>query len=53
VHFASYYGGITWYLQAAVRNPAVAATYAILSSLIVGLAVYAMLRKRVEKPATV
>lgn len=46
VHFASYYGGITWYLQETVRNPAIAATYAILSSVVVGAALYAVLRGR-------
>jgi sodium/pantothenate symporter len=40
IHFGSYYGGITPYLQGEVRNPAVAATYAILGSLLVGLLVY-------------
>ncbi|HPI07389.1 MAG TPA: sodium:solute symporter, partial [Saprospiraceae bacterium] len=29
VHFGTYYGGVTEYLQGPVRNPAVAATYAI------------------------
>jgi sodium/pantothenate symporter len=40
VHFGAYYGGWTWYLQGSVRNPAIAATYAILASLAVGLLVY-------------
>ncbi len=46
VHFAVYYGGITWYMQGAVRNPAIAATFAILSSLFVGLGLYFVLRKK-------
>jgi len=37
VHFGSYYGGFTHYLQGTVRNPAVAATFAILSSVSIGL----------------
>jgi sodium/pantothenate symporter len=46
VHFASYYGGITWYLQETVRNPAIAATYAILSSVVVGGGLYWAFRER-------
>lgn len=46
VHFGTYYGGVSWYLQAEVRNPAVAATYAILASLVVGLLVYALSAKQ-------
>ncbi|MFZ2899446.1 MAG: sodium:solute symporter [Saprospiraceae bacterium] len=46
VHFASYYGGITWYLQETVRNPAIAATYAILSSVVVGAGLYVAFRRR-------
>jgi sodium/pantothenate symporter len=46
VHFASYYGGITWYLQETVRNPAIAATYAILSSVVVGGVLYIFSRKK-------
>lgn len=40
VHFAVYYGGLTPYTAGAVRNPAVAAALAILSSVVVGLAVH-------------
>ncbi|MCB0638260.1 MAG: sodium:solute symporter, partial [Lewinella sp.] len=40
IHFGSYYGGVTHYLQGAVRNPAVAATYAIIGSFIIGMLVY-------------
>lgn len=36
VHFGAYFGGITPYLQGAVKNPAVSATYAILASAVVG-----------------
>lgn len=45
VHFSAYYGGITWYLEGTVRNPAVAATYAILGSVLVGGVLY-VARKR-------
>jgi len=45
VHFGTYYGGVTHYLQGPVRNPAVAATFAILSSVAVGLAVHFTLKK--------
>lgn len=50
VHFSVYYGRISWYMQAEVRNPAVAATAAILSSLLVGYALYLVLRKRDPAP---
>lgn len=36
VHFGCYYGGITPYLQGAVRNPAVAACLALVASIVVG-----------------
>ncbi len=45
VHFGAYYGGISTYLQGPVRNPAVAATYAILASVIVGLILHFSLKK--------
>jgi sodium/pantothenate symporter len=44
VHFSAYYGGLTWYLEGPVRNPAIAATYAILASVAVGAGVYAVYR---------
>ncbi|MCB0570118.1 MAG: alpha/beta fold hydrolase [Phaeodactylibacter sp.] len=46
VHFGTYYGRLSWYMQAEVRNPAIAATYAILASLVVGVSLYYLLRKR-------
>lgn len=46
VHFGTYFGGISPYLQGAVRNPAVAATYAILSSVTVGLVLHFLLKKQ-------
>ncbi len=36
VHFGVYYGNIGPYMQGAVNNPAVASTYAILASVVVG-----------------
>ncbi|MBK8493395.1 MAG: sodium:solute symporter [Saprospirales bacterium] len=51
VHFGSYYGGFTWYLQDVVRNPAVAATYAILASVVVGTLLYILFRKKAVLPA--
>ncbi|MCB0565107.1 MAG: alpha/beta fold hydrolase, partial [Phaeodactylibacter sp.] len=46
VHFGIYYGRIGSYMQEAVRNPAVAATFAILLSLAVGLITYFLFRFR-------
>lgn len=46
VHFGVYYGGFTHYMQGAVRNPAVAATFAILSSAAVGIALWLTFRKK-------
>jgi sodium/pantothenate symporter len=45
VHFGTYYGGISIYLQGPVRNPAVAATYAILASVMLGLSLHFTLKK--------
>lgn len=50
IHFSVYYGRISWYMQAEVRNPAVAATAAIIGSLIVGYSLYLFLRKRNPTP---
>jgi sodium/pantothenate symporter len=46
VHFSVYYGGITHYMQAPVRNPAIAATLAIIASLVVGEFAYVIFRNR-------
>ncbi len=46
VHFGVYYGGITHYMQGAVRNPAIAATFAILASAVVGTALWLAFRKK-------
>lgn len=52
VHFSIYYGRIGWYMQAEVRNPAVAVTFAILASLLVGgIVAYLLLRKDLQKEA--
>lgn len=51
VHFGMYYGRIGWYMQAEVRNPAVAATFAILASLAVGFIAYLMFRPRQKEEA--
>jgi len=48
VHFAVYYGGLTSYMDAPVRNPGIAAALAILASVLVGLILYFTFRK----PAT-
>ncbi|WP_439880704.1 sodium:solute symporter family transporter [Pontibacter sp. MBLB2868] len=47
VHFSIYYGGLTSYMDAPVRNPGIAAALAILASVIVGLALYFTFRKPV------
>ena len=53
VHFAIYYGHLTPYTQPPVGNPAVAATLAILSSLVVGFGLYFLKRERSEvSPST-
>lgn len=46
VHFTMYYGQITWYMQAPVRNPAIPVTFAILSSVLVGFGLFYALRKK-------
>ena len=50
VHFGSYYGGISHYLQGPVRNPAVAATFAILSSVTTGIILHYIFRKKNQVP---
>jgi sodium/pantothenate symporter len=51
VHFSVYYGRIGPYMQAEVRNPAVAVTFAILASAAVGFGLYVLLRKKKEAVA--
>lgn len=46
VHFSIYYVGITPYMQGAVRNPAIASSLAIVSSLLVGILLYLVLEKK-------
>lgn len=48
VHFAVYYGGLTSYMDAPVRNPGIAAALAILASVIVGFSLYYTFRKPAE-----
>ncbi|NEM96480.1 sodium:solute symporter family transporter [Pontibacter burrus] len=45
VHFAIYYGGLTPYMDAPVRNPGIAAALAIVASVLVGLILYFTFRK--------
>jgi sodium/pantothenate symporter len=45
VHFAVYYGELTPYMKAPVKNPGIAATIAILSSVVVGTAVLVVSRR--------
>ncbi|MBV6655827.1 MAG: hypothetical protein KI786_18795 [Mameliella sp.] len=51
VHFGIYYGRIGWYMQAEVRNPAVAVTFAILASFLVGNLIYLFLKKKHSEDA--
>lgn len=53
VHFSIYYGGLTEYMQGAVRNPAIAAALAILSSVFVGLAILGWYRLKQKKLALI
>ncbi|MEM1219091.1 MAG: sodium:solute symporter [Bacteroidota bacterium] len=46
VHFSVYYGGIGPYMQGAVKNPAIAATFAILAALTTGAILYAVARPK-------
>jgi sodium/pantothenate symporter len=48
VHFSVYYGQLTSYTTGSVRNPAVAATLAILSAVFVGLVLWVILRKNIK-----
>jgi sodium/pantothenate symporter len=53
VHFSIYYGGLTSYMDAPVRNPGIAAALAIIASVIVGLALYFTFRKPVAEEEVV
>jgi sodium/pantothenate symporter len=48
VYFSVSYGGITWYMQAAVRNPAIPATFAIIASVLTGFIFYKLQKKSVQ-----
>ena len=50
VHFGLYYGRITPYMEEGTRNPAIAATFAITSSLLVSFIVWAIMKAR--KPSS-
>jgi len=52
VHFSIYYGELTWYMQAPVKNPGVAGALAIVSSICVGLAVLMVSRARAARGAS-
>ena len=53
VHFSIYYGNLTAYMQEPVNNPAIAATFAILSSVGVGLVLIFLSRRAYTKSTTV
>ena len=46
VHFGTYFGSISPYLQGVVKNPAVSATYAILTATIIGFSLYFLLKDK-------
>ena len=46
VHFSVYYGQLTPYTTGAIRNPAVAATLAIVAAVSVGLILFSIYRKK-------
>lgn len=46
VHFSVYYGQLTPYTTGAIRNPAVAATLAIVSAVVVGLILFSIYRSK-------
>lgn len=48
VYFAVYYGEFIGYMQADVKNPAIAATFAILSSFAIGTLLYLSTKKKHE-----
>ena len=48
VHFSVYYGRLTPYMATGTRNPGIAAAIAIISSLVVGLIVHSLIKKKVE-----
>ncbi len=49
VHFVIYYVGITWYMKAPIKNPAIPAAIAIVCSVIMGLISYFLFRR--QRPA--
>ena len=53
VYFVIYYGEFISYMQADVKNPAIAATFAIIISFVVGSVLYHLTIKKVEEPKPV
>ncbi|MEH0154724.1 sodium:solute symporter [Limibacter armeniacum] len=53
VHFGVYYGGITPYMQGAIRNPGIAAALAILSALLVAVVVHFSLGAKEKEAETI
>ncbi len=49
VHFSIYYGRLTPYMQAPIRNPGVAFALAIISSVVVGLTLLYAFKPKEEK----
>lgn len=47
VHFSVYYGQLSFYTTGIVKNPAVAATYAIVTAFIVGLSILLIKEKKI------
>jgi sodium/pantothenate symporter len=48
VHFSVYYGGLTSYMDAPVRNPGIAAALAILSSVLIASVLWFLLKRQVK-----
>ncbi|MFN2440996.1 MAG: hypothetical protein ABR503_17460, partial [Chitinophagaceae bacterium] len=53
VHFGIYYGRLTPYMAEGTRNPGIASAIAILSSLLVGLMIYFIKRKKQDEKMVV
>lgn len=49
IHFSVYYGRLTPYMQEEIRNPAIASTLAIIGSLIIGSALYFIVKSKKQK----
>ena len=53
VHFSVYYGRLTSYMKEGTRNPGIASTVAILSSLAVAILIYFLMRKKENEKTVV